>query len=181
MESALGTLTLVSSLILVAITGWYAWQTHMTVVEMQESRRASVRPHIRMDLEPFGVNVLVKVENLGAGPALDVRATVKLGEDTPQSVEWSTPVLRSGESRLLHFPVKQDGSTMSFAELRELGVPLVLFGSCSSVAGDSIQLRDAIEFDETLHKEVNVSSSKDVSERLKKIADELAGIRKAMS
>lgn len=183
MQATLALLALLSNLVLVGITAWYAWQTHRTVLEMQESRRAAVRPHVHLDLDTFGNHVLTKVENVGNGPALNVKAAltyVTVGGQTDGLFEWSTPVLRPGESRLLDFPVKPDGSTLSFKELRDARATLALGGSCESVAGDTLELDDVVGFLDSTRKEVTVSSSTDISSRLKKIADELSGIRRAL-
>jgi hypothetical protein len=179
MQNTLAVLALLSNLILVGITAWYAWQTHQTVLEMQEARRAVTRPHIRLDLATFGSGLLTRIENVGTGPALDVVATASLRDDAAavcESIEWNTPVLRAGESRLLLLP-KGD---RSFQALSDAGMQLALSGTCKSVSGEALGFDDTIVFASATRNEVTISSSTDVSERLKKIVDELAGIRKAM-
>lgn len=174
MEAALVT----ANIVLVLITAWYAWQTHQTVVEMRESRRAVVRPHLRLDLRTIGGSAIAKVENVGSGPALDAKATVALlqGADVIEQLEWATPVLRPGESRLLHMPK----SDPSFDHHLELGAKITLAGSCSSAAGETIAVSDCLQFAAEMRNEITITSSTDTSERLKKIIDALRGIEQAI-
>lgn len=175
-------LLVLANVVLVLITAWYAWQTHQTVVEMRESRRAAVRPHICLDLEDFGAGILAKVVNVGAGAALDVTTTLELhqADELVETLEWATPVLRSGESRLLHMPKGNGASVQSASALRDARTVMRLSGSCSSATGETITAADAIDFAASMRNEVTVTSSTDISERLKKIVDSLKGIERAI-
>ena len=178
-QTNLSVLTLLSSLILVGITAWYAWQTHKTVVEMRESRRSAVEPHIRLDFELLGSCGVAKIENLGPGPALDVRARVTHGDsgDGPEaSASWDSPVLRVGESRLLRYPLER-GEHIPLSTLKERGTIFVLAGTCKSVTGEVHAVKDSLEFSSATREEIRVSSSADISARLKVIGEQLGSIR----
>lgn len=170
METAL----VVANVVLVLITAWYAWQTHQTVVEMREARRAVVRPRVCLSLRTKGGHAIVRIENVGSGPALDARATARLITDgeTVEQIDWSSPVLRAGESRLLYMP--KENSLFEYHEKR--GTRVTLSGSCSSAAGETIPIDDGLGFTADMRNEVTVTSSDDVSELLKKIIDALNGI-----
>lgn len=174
METAL----VIANVVLVLITAWYAWQTHQTVVEMRESRRAVVRPHVRLDLRTIGGSAIAKVENVGSGPALDAKATARLlnGTDLIEQLEWATPVLRPGEARLLYMP-KADPS---FDHHLEQGAKISLAGSCTSAAGETIPIDDCLQFTAEMRNELTITSSSDISERLKKIIEVLHGIQQAI-
>jgi len=168
-----------ANVVLVLITAWYAWQTKQTVAEMRESRRAVVRPHVCLDLRTIGRDALARVENVGSGPALDVKTTARLltGTKVIEQLEWATPVLRPGESRLLYMPKENP----SFEYHRDQGATIDLSGSCTSAAGEAIQIRDCIEFTADMQNELTITSSADVSELLKKIVDALQRIERAIT
>jgi hypothetical protein len=167
-----------ANVVLVAITGWYAWQTHQTVVEMRESRRAVVRPHVCLDLKTIGGSAIARVENVGTGPALNAKAAARLfnGTEVIEQLDWATPVLRPGESRLLWMPKAEP----SFDYHRDHDGAITLTGTCASAAGETIQIDDRIPFTAEMQNELTVTSSADISERLKKITEVLQQIQKAL-
>lgn len=64
------------SVLLVLITGVYVLLTWRLVAESRELRRAQASPEIAISLRPYegGINfTLLRIENLGGGPALRVR------------------------------------------------------------------------------------------------------------
>ena len=183
MQSFLGVAGLVVTLILVGITAWYSWQTQQMVREMRESRRAAIRPEIRLDLELFGAAVLARVENVGTGAAVNVSAVLRAESDGPtiaQSIEWQTPILRPGESRLLDFPLGANGHPIPFKELRDHKFRILLEGSCTDTSGETRALGDQLAVTAATRREVTVSSSDDMSSRLKSIVNELSGLRGAI-
>ena len=67
----------VATVVLVIVTGYYAWQNHQMVGEMRQARIDSVRPHLVASLEFIGTrHFAVRVSNVGQGPALDADLTL---------------------------------------------------------------------------------------------------------
>lgn len=152
---------------LLGVTAYYAWQTRRMVIamreqttetisEMRKSQLAAVRPHIRFDLKESGSGVILQIENIGSGPALDVEIIVGLhrGVESVRLPIWSTPVLRPGEShspdmlshgRSMFEPVASSPPTVS--DLRSAAVAIHMSGSCTSFAGEAISIRQSMDFD----------------------------------
>ncbi|WP_408957557.1 hypothetical protein [Natrinema sp. 74] len=69
----------VSTVVLVIVTGVYAYLTWGMVRETRRARKQEVTPVMNLDIEPFSIGAWApKIENIGNGPAIDVDGTVKL-------------------------------------------------------------------------------------------------------
>jgi|GEM_PF-4782491 len=69
----------VSTVVLVIVTGVYAYLTWGMVRETRRARKQEVSPVMNLDVEPFSAGAVApKIENIGNGPAIDVDGTVKL-------------------------------------------------------------------------------------------------------
>ncbi len=76
------------TLLLVIITGYYAWQTKKTVKEMELARRYQFIPSLK--IRPTGDSI--KIENIGLGPAKNIRGKIKL-EPNGEEIEVVYPLL----------------------------------------------------------------------------------------
>lgn len=84
---------------LVIITAYYAYQTRVMVGEMREARLAALRPRLVPVVEYDSVRRgTVYVENIGAGPALNVEIVLTF-EPNGTSFTLSRYLLRSGDRR----------------------------------------------------------------------------------
>lgn len=149
MQEFLAIAGLIGSLALVGITIWYAWQTQQMVREMRAGRRSSIRPRLKLHTQSFGRNVLTKIENVGAGPALDIscEVTATMSDGTaPQIVRWNSPILRSGEGQLLDFPLDAVSDSMSLDTLHERGCVLGIEGSCMDTDGARHHVAGELKF-----------------------------------
>jgi len=64
------------TLILVLITGWYAWHTRQTVKAMREQNERLIRPYVTVRLTRDRTDYILLVENTGRTPAKDLRLEV---------------------------------------------------------------------------------------------------------
>jgi hypothetical protein len=136
--------SVVLTIVLVAITGYYAWRTGQMVDEMRRARGASLLPKITLSFEHLGGPVVsVVVTNTGAGPALDVDLTMSYELGGPQ-VRWTSPCVSPGESVRFIPP-----ETTSIVDLGNKYERLVLRSTCKDALGevrDSHQVLDIKDY-----------------------------------
>lgn len=184
MSDVTGYASLIGSLSLVLVTAWYAYQTQRVARETREGRKTSVRPVVRLDRYLSGVAVMVQVENVGTGPALDLSIQLDSESDNEalrQTAQWSASILRPGESRKLYFPMGADGRKMTFTQLEETHSVIRLTGTCDDIDGRPYEVADELQFGEDPHAESEVRVVRphhDWTITLEAIADELQRIRR---
>lgn len=182
--SLLVTASLIGGLALVAVTIWYAWQTQQMVREMRETRIASVRPSVRLDLHVVGGVANVEVANVGPGAAIGIDASlvVEADENQLESHQWTRALLGSGDTQTMLVP-RGPGHLMKLSELKELGARTRITGRCFDVDGREIAIDDSLSFAK-LGDRSPEGEWKGVTERLpenvEKMAKELEGIRSAI-
>jgi hypothetical protein len=87
--------------VLVVITGYYAKQTHDTVVEMRTARGAQILPKLVPTLEPIAPDhSFLRIVNAGAGPALNVELELIL-EPGGSVRRWKSAIVSAGETQRL--------------------------------------------------------------------------------
>lgn len=187
MSESLTSAAAAGSLVLVAVTIWYAWQTQQMVREMRRGRVEAVRPCLRLDLGGvYGASTL-EIANLGVGPAVDVSVelVVFFDGDETQREGWTTPLLRSGDSRTMLMPNK-DGVEGSFAPAQywaDHDTRIQMAGRCRDLDGRIHKIEDSLSFASHATRGVEGSWA-GVEDRLptnvEKLAKELAAIRKAL-
>lgn len=91
----------VAIVVLVLVTGYYAWQTRTMAREMRSARLLSLLPKLVLDIKmidpAFGV---VVVRNVGAGPAIDADLTLTFeGSEAAEREDrsWLAHVIAPGE------------------------------------------------------------------------------------
>lgn len=152
-SSFVALISLIGNFTLLGVTVWYAWQTQQMVREMREGRIASVRPILRLDIHLIGANVLLKIENVGPGPALDVHTSMRASDssnDDEQTTKWNAPILRAGEHHLFHFPMTSAGDIPTFAVLQESECVVALSGTCQNAHGLEYTIKDCLRFGKTM-------------------------------
>src|SRR4051812_41364550 len=98
-EAITATLTAV----LVAITGYYAWQTYRMVEEMEKARAVAVLPRLALKWLGVGPTLsFIRVASVGPGPALDVDVEVIFVPKTDPAAELrrriQTSLMAPGEA-----------------------------------------------------------------------------------
>ncbi len=148
MSQALAFVSIIGSLVLVAVTTWYAWQTQQMVREMRAARAATLRPFVRLDLGLVGGVAYLKVENVGVGPATDIDVTLTVDTDEKQleSHHWRRALLRSGESQTLLVPGGQSGTLMDLSELKAIGARARMSGTCRDLDGHTHVVNQDLSF-----------------------------------
>lgn len=122
-----------STLALVLITGYYAWQTQQTVLEMKESRRLSVLPDLHTsrsdDIATFSLT------NTGQGPAaIDVNVQLiykatRAVAGTTTEYTWRAYTIAPGERHEFYPPMVEDERLTKIDEL------VAHFSDLSSASG----------------------------------------------
>jgi len=126
MEGATTALTIV----LVLITGWYAFETRRIVRRMDQEREALTRPTLVFSLIPWTANnVKLRVENVGVGPALDITGRiVSVVDDNELTVSWQYPCLISGKYEEFGIPIPGGKREFQFdtirSRIRQVGAQL---------------------------------------------------------
>jgi len=97
MNEFLTNLNTYSNLLLVIITSIYVFLTWRMVSEMRRAREAESEPQLVANLIPLGaMSLKLRISNAGRGPALNIKAAIRLVSKTDNSEEtWSHPVLLS--------------------------------------------------------------------------------------
>jgi hypothetical protein len=136
--------------VLVTLTAWYAYQTHLTVRRHEEEIEAMTRPVLSFQLIPWQPKLLkLRIQNVGNGPALDVEGEIRtvLHEDGEVSVPWAYPALTAGKYE--EFGVPMSGEQVREAEhdldkIRKLVREVDAQFSYRSASGESYKLKEAI-------------------------------------
>jgi hypothetical protein len=118
------------TLVLVAVTCYYAVQNRRMAIEMRRGREAAVRPKLALDLHLLGPTAMtVAIKSVGSGVAFDVRVRLvfaPLAEDAPDVVQhWQHNVLPAGDQHDLLPPGglndNVNGLPASFRSIRLTG------------------------------------------------------------
>ena len=93
------TITIGLTVVLILITGWYAYETRRIVNRADQEREALTRPVLVFTLIPWTANnVKLRVENVGVGPALGITGTIgSVVDGNDLTVSWQYPCLASGK------------------------------------------------------------------------------------
>jgi hypothetical protein len=143
--------TLLLTFALVAITGYYAWQTQQMVKEMRRSRELGVLPRITLDLGYLGpVYVTPVIRNVGAGPALNADLTVTFepadpDNDAPVVRELRRNVIAPGEQFRLMPPDDGPGRVMPTQKLAATYVRIRATGTMADSLGQQHQVDEVFE------------------------------------
>ena len=86
------------TVVLILLTGFYAFQTLRLVQEMQKSRAGQLLPKLAIRIYGIGAgNAFWRVINVGPGPAIGVDIRIS-PEPGGQSKRWLEPVVMPGET-----------------------------------------------------------------------------------
>lgn len=98
--TALAIINGIAIVVLVAVTAYYAWQTHEMADEMKQARLLSLAPNVRLDVRMLSAVYGVPVaRNVGTGPALDCDLHLHFGarDHTIDHRRWLAQVLAPGD------------------------------------------------------------------------------------
>ena len=150
MEVATWALVVVTA-VLAALTGWYAWSTWAIVRRMDREREELSRPRLTFQLIPWQPNLLkLRIENLGAGPALNVKGKIQTqlkGGDSV-GVDWSYHLLGSRKFEEFGFPMPEgvgNETRFNLDEIRKGVISVSADFSYSSASGRQYKLEDILD------------------------------------
>jgi hypothetical protein len=168
-----------SNLILVAVTAIYVILTWRMVKDMRQAREAEIEPHLVASLFVFPIlNVKLRIQNAGRGPALDIKAEFWLEPAVGTTTStWLHPVLLSNSFEEFFLP----GREFSLEKLASLHDKLIV----------NLQWVNAFKHVQKAKYEIDLKKQKDgwtnagflahpeeISIQLGKIKDELNQIRR---
>ncbi|MGE3138154.1 MAG: hypothetical protein AB7I08_08545 [Thermoleophilia bacterium] len=139
------------TLVLVAITGFYAWQNWRMAEEMRASRRQAMMPRFVLDLDVVGPHaVFLSVQNAGLGAALSGRYELRLllvpspdGEPRERVVAWSAVLFPPNHDRPFNFA--EDREPWGADEIVERIRSVELTGLAYTTDGERVEIRADIE------------------------------------
>jgi hypothetical protein len=122
MEYYLDLLTKYSNLILVVITGIYAYLTWRMVREMKIARENQLEANLIASPVPMGsIYAQVQLENAGPGPAFNVELSISLDPPLQTNTNiWKHPSFLVGKKELFLLPYEINGNG-SLPSLQETG------------------------------------------------------------
>lgn len=128
MEDFLNLLTSYSNLILLIITGVYAYLTRQMVREMKVARETQPDTYLIASPVSLGtIHAQIQLENAGPGPALDIELSISI--DPPlQTAEriWHHPVILVNQKEHFLIPQNRGGSLDSLKQLGERHTNLIM-------------------------------------------------------
>jgi hypothetical protein len=108
----------IAIVVLVGVTGYYAWQTREMAKEMRSARLLSLLPKLVLDIGMIGPTYGdIVVRNVGSGPALDADLTLVFeGSEAAEREEreWLAHVIATGEEHEF-LPPREVNSMDGFA------------------------------------------------------------------
>jgi hypothetical protein len=112
MEHILNLLTTYSNLILVIITGIYAYLTWRMVREMRKARENQTDSKlIATPVSSHRIYAEIQLENMGPGPAHNVELSISLDPPLQTTTRtWKHPVLSAGQKEYFLLPYEQNKS-----------------------------------------------------------------------
>lgn len=134
--------------LLVAVATWYAWETRRMVARMEEDLRTRLRPLLTFQVIPWGgVRIKLRIQNLGPGPALNIKGEVHATYDSgDEAFSWSYPLLAPGKYEEFGFPAPH-GATREdrfrLDRIRRRVQRLNAHFTYSSASGDELELKES--------------------------------------
>ena len=172
-----------SNLILVVITGVYAYLTWKMVSEMKKAREMQSDSHLIAYPVSMGtIHAQIQLENAGPGSALDVELSISL--DPPlQTVKklWRHPALLVNQKEFFLIPQNSGGSLDSLQQLGERHDNLILNLKWKNVFGhdkSSSVTYNLRELAEGWYNAGNLIKSEDIPSQLQKVTKSLDEIHK---
>jgi hypothetical protein len=165
------------TLVLVLVTGIYAWLTWHVVRESRLAREQQVRPHLKIETSAVGAGVLFpSVVSAGPGAALDVQVTLTARHragDGSSSVSIARPYMRPGEvvELFLPDPAGKEQALVTFEELSAAFASFRLHGSMRDVLGNEHTIEDRIDDVPAYLEGWGAVSTRATPDELKRTAD----------
>jgi len=145
--------------------------TRQTVKEMEETRKFQFMPRVKATLHFAGPTyVELKTQNVGKGPAMDINAVIKVGEEQRS---WKQEMMVPEETELFFLP---EGDFKTLTEKFDF---VVVKGSCKDIFGEQHKIDEKIDLKERL-KDLPKLSMVWEEEPLRKIVRTLDRIETAL-
>ena len=173
-----------ANLILIAITAIYATLTWMMLKEMREARKTELRPYIKASLDLIGPVVILKIQNIGKGTAIDTNVEFSLEPSENTKTTWSYRLLSPSESKrfFLPEPDKKDKLDELTEKYKEVIVKISYKDVFNETHNETVSI-NLKEFEEGLFGSrmiLDTSMKKDIEE-VKKYIEEISKNLKEIS
>lgn len=167
--------------VLVAVTAYYSWQTHLTVRELRAARGSQVYPRLVPTLGLIGGgHAFLRVTNVGPGPAIEVQVRISL-EPGGSERRWQTSVVAPGEHHdFIPAPGEQPNGLLHLDQLTAKYQAFRLRASYKDMLGERIEIDDTINVEEqwAALKDAQLVNPRenmtDIARSLDKLAKEVA-------
>lgn len=164
---------------LVAITAYYAYQTRQMVVEMKAARSVQILPRLVPTIEYIAPDAgLIRFQNVGPGPALNVNVTMYLEPGHGQERRLTQAVIAPGEGHSF-MPRIEETATLSLESLMADYNLLCLAGTFDDAMGAHHQVDECFDIRES--KELLYSARRIIPDNWPRTsAKELEKIRRTL-
>jgi len=134
-----------ATIALVCITAYYAKQTKKTVGALDFSAKLSVQPQLVCSMFPFSLcNILLRVSNIGNGPAKDIRLNWRI-ESLPNSqINWNSSILIANEKQEFFIQTNRGHIETSMAYFQNNQTNLIIEGEYVDILGERFSVNDTI-------------------------------------
>lgn len=173
-------LVFLATISLVIVTAYYAWHTRQTVQQMKKATEASFLPHLKLSIVPFGpVAILMKIANVGRGPALNVSVSFKIRQMPETERSWETSLLSPGDSQRFAIPVGKDKYESSMNYFRDRDADIDMKAKYKDIFKNPHEVEDSVNLKEYVQQFQRVSAMLEEDESTK-IRREMEKTRKAL-
>jgi hypothetical protein len=140
-----------ATILLAAITCWYATDTHRIIIRMDREREERIRPILTFQLISWAPGLVkLRIQNVGSGPAKDVTGKIEsiLASSGSESINWSYPLLTSDKYEEFHIPLpmgidRKEGFKLATVRSNVSQVKAIF--TYKSILGISYKLEDSID------------------------------------
>lgn len=179
---------IIVTVILVVITGWYAWETRCIVKNMEKDREEMHRPVLTFQLISWEASLLkLRIQNVGSGVAVDIDGKIESKTKSGlASFPWSYPLLCAGQYEEFGFPMTEGGNIEDRFRLQKIRENVIEVGATfkyKSTSGADYELNDGIQIKKVTDDWVasRMLVTQDHPDRIMpRIAKTLEGIKEAL-
>jgi hypothetical protein len=155
-------MTFFSTIALVLITAYYAWQAKKTVDVMEKTRMSQFTPAFKIVPKPIfcGGELGLEITNIGVGTAKNIKGKLKLTSNGEEA-DIFYPSLYSRESLVLSQPFKNMRLNVDTSKDNKVEISVM----CEDIAGNAYEIKESFSIDYSeITKNENYTKDKIVSE-----------------
>jgi hypothetical protein len=176
------------TVVLVILTGFYAFQTKKTVQVLEKATKMEFLPRIKGHLHMMGpVNVDFRISNVGKGSASVVQVNfLVIGRNTVKRT-WTQPLFTPNQYQDFLIPVSENEEQSSIPYFEENETKIQITATYNDILGNSHSSNEEIQISEFVKQFKRTLSLYDeetmdkISRNIKSISDEMRTITRNLS